>query len=203
MTALTPSSRPVLADVLPLPVVRTRGGAAVREIALVLAGTIVLSLVSQVSIPLGFTPVPLTLGTFGALLVGAALGPARGLASIGLYMVLAAVGAPVLAEGATSGIATASFGYVVGYLLAGVALGWAARRGADRSVLRTGLAASVATSLVYVAGVPWLMVATGADLPTAIVLGVVPFLIGDVIKAVAAALLLPAAWRAVDAVRRV
>lgn len=192
---------PVLADTLPL-AARSRAGAAAREVGLVLAGTLVLTLVSQVAIPLPFTPVPLTLGTFGALLVGAALGPARGAASIGLYALLAACGAPVLAGWSASGIATASFGYVIGYVLAGVALGLAARRGADRSVWRTGLAASAATALVYVAGVPWLMVATGADLPSALVMGVVPFLIGDVLKALAASALLPAAWRGIEAVRR-
>lgn len=199
MTALTPS-QPVLADTL-IGVARTRGGAAVRDLSLVLAGTLVLTLVSQVAIPLPFTPVPLTLGTFGALLLGASLGPLRGGAAVGLYAALAAVGAPVLAGWPVSGVATASFGYVIGYLLAGIALGWAARRGADRSVWRTALAASGATALVYVAGVPWLALSTGIDLPTALLQGVAPFLVGDVLKALAVTALLPGAWRVVDAVR--
>lgn len=199
MTAV-PASRPVLADVIPGSG-RTPAGAIARETALVLGGTAVLTLVSQVAIPLPFTPVPITLGTFGALLVGAALGPRRGVLSLGLYAVLAAVGVPVLAGWSAAGPATASFGYVIGYILGGAALGWAARRGADRSVWRTALAASVATCLVYVAGVPWLMAATGAPLGAALVMGVAPFLVGDVLKALAAAAVLPAAWRLVSAVR--
>lgn len=199
MTALTPS-RPVLADALP----DAHGRAAVvaREIGLVLAGTLLLTLVSQIAVPLPFTPVPLTLGTFGALLVGASLGPLRGTLSVGLYAVLAALGAPVLAGWASTGVHVASFGYVIGYVLAGAALGWAARRGADRSVAGTALAATGATALVYVAGVPWLMAAAHMDLPTALLLGVAPFLVGDAIKAVAAALLLPGAWRLVEGAHR-
>lgn len=194
MTAL-PLPRPVLADRLP-----ARGTA--RTILLVLAGTLVVTLVSQVAIPLPFTPVPLTLGTFGALLVGAALGPARAAGSLGLYALLAAAGAPVLAGWSASGVATASFGYVIGYLLAGVALGAAARRGADRGIGSTALSAIAATALVYLAGVPWLMASTGMDLATGLAQGVAPFLVGDAIKAALAAALLPAAWRIVGSPER-
>ncbi|GAB2539353.1 biotin transporter BioY [Brachybacterium huguangmaarense] len=194
MTAL-PLPRPVLADRLP-----ARGAA--RTILLVLAGTLVVTLVSQVAIPLPFTPVPLTLGTFGALLVGAALGPARAAGSLGLYALLAAAGAPVLAGWSASGVATASFGYVIGYLLAGVALGAAARRGADRGIGSTALSAIAATALVYLAGVPWLMASTGMDLATGLAQGVAPFLVGDAIKAALAAALLPAAWRIVGSPER-
>lgn len=198
-----PVARPVLAEAVPGLRALARPGTArwAREALLVVGGTIALTLISQVAVPLPFTPVPLTLGTFGALLVGASLGPARGTASVGLYAVASAAGAPVLAGWSASGIATASFGYVIGYVLAGTALGFAARRGADRSVRWTALAAVGATCLVYLAGVPWLMAVTGADLGTALYQGVAPFLVGDVIKAVAAAALLPAAWRLVDSAR--
>ena len=172
------------------------------DLGLVLAGLVVLTLLSQVAIPLPFTPVPLTLGTLGALLVGAALGPARGLGATGLYALLAALGAPVLAGWSTTGIATASFGYVIGYVLAGAALGWAARRGADRSVARTAIAAIFATALVYLPGVAWLMAVTGADLLAGLQMGMFPFLIGDAIKAVLAAMILPAAWSAVGRIRK-
>lgn len=190
-SATTLAHRPVLSERF-LP-----ASSAARTIALVLAGTAALTLISQVSIPLPFTPVPLTLATFGALLVGASLGPARGTAAVGLYAVLAAVGAPVLAGWSSTGVAAASFGYVIGYVLAAAALGVAARRGADRSAWRTVLAALAATALVYAAGLPWLALATGADLSTTLVQGLVPFIPGDIVKAVAAAALLPAAWKLV------
>lgn len=167
-----------------------------RDAALVAAGTAVVTLLAQVAVPLPGTPVPLTLGTFGVLLVGAALGPARGALAVGLYALAAALGAPVLAGWAVGTAATASFGYVLGYLPAALALGLLARRGGDRAVAHTALAAAGATALVYLTGVPWLMAATGLDLRAALLAGVVPFLVGDALKALATAALLPASWRA-------
>lgn len=170
----------------------SRGRAA--DLALVLGGTLALTLISQVAVPLPFTPVPLTLGTLGALLIGSALGPTRGVAAVGLYGILAALGVPVLAGWSATGVTTASFGYVIGYVLAAAALGAAARRGADRSFIRTGLAAIGASALIYLPGLAWLMLATGMDLTAGLVAGVAPFVVGDVIKALAAAALLPGAW---------
>jgi biotin transport system substrate-specific component len=176
----------VLADVLP--------GARVRDAALVLGGAATIAAVGQLAVPLPFTPVPLTLGTFAVLLVGAALGPARGALSVLILLAAGLAGAPVFADGA-SGWALASFGYILGYLPAAALLGHLARRGADRSPWRTTLGAIAATALVYVPAVPWLMVFLGIDLGQALLLGVVPFLLGDAIKAVAAALVLPGTWR--------
>lgn len=193
------SDRPgtaVLAD--SLPVGRTR----LTDAALVLTGTIVLTLLSQVVVPLPFTPVPLSLGTLGALLVGASLGPARGTAAVALYAALAALGVPVLAGWAATGVASASFGYTIGYVLAAALLGSAARRGADRSALRTGLAATAATAAVYVPGLAWLAASTGMDLRSVLVAGLVPFLLGDVIKAFLAAVLLPGGWALVRRAER-
>jgi biotin transport system substrate-specific component len=184
MTATTA----VLADVLP--------ASRAKDVALVVGGAAFVALVGQVAVPLPFTPVPLTLGTFAVLLVGATLGPWRGGAALGLYAVAGLAGAPVFAGGA-SGWALASFGYVLGYLPAAALVGHLARRGADRSPWRTALAALGATTLVYAAGVPWLMGFAGLGLPEALALGVAPFLVGDAVKAVAAALLLPGTWRLV------
>lgn len=197
MTAQTAlAHRPVLTDrVLPIP-------SLARDLTLVALGTAALTLIAQVSIPLPFTPVPLTLGTFGALLVGASLGPARGIAATGLYALLAAFGAPVLAGWSSSGLLTASFGYVIGYVLAGAALGYAARRGADRSAGRTAIAAIGATALVYVAGLPWLAFSAGLGLADTLAMGLLPFIVGDVIKAVAASALLPGAWALLGEKRR-
>lgn len=209
-TAALAAPRPVLADLLTRRDVRFSGavGASAaaragarpraRDAALVLAGAAVVTLVAQIAVPLPGTPVPLTLGTFGVLLVGAALGPARGGLAVGLYALAAALGAPVLAGWSVGTAATASFGYVLGYLPAALALGLLARRGGDRAVGRTALAAVGATGLVYVTGVPWLMAATGLDLRAALLAGVLPFLVGDAIKAVATAALLPASWRLVE-----
>ena len=98
--------------------------ARLREVGLVLAGTAALTLIGQISIPLPFTPVPITLGTFAALGVGVVLGSRRGALSALLLGALAAVGAPVLA-GWSSGV-VATFGYVIGYVLIAAIAGRAA-----------------------------------------------------------------------------
>lgn len=180
---------PVLADLIP--------GARVRDAALVLSGTALLAVAAQVAIPLWFTPVPLTLATFAVLLNGAALGPVRGGLSVLLYLAAGTAGVPIFAEHG-SGWAFASFGYVIGYLLAAVAVGALARRRADRSFAATAGMACAATVIVYAAGVPWLMAYAHVGLGSGMSLGVYPFLVGDAIKAVAAAALLPATWKLVQ-----
>lgn len=184
---------PVLADLLP-----RRAGIAraslVRDAALVVGGAAFLAAVAQVVVPLPFTPVPLTLATFGVMLLGAGLGPARGLAAVGLYLLAGVLGAPVFA-GATAGWAFASFGYAIGFLPAAAIVGRSARMGSDRKVtgmLGTAVAASAA---IYAFGIAWLMAWTGLGFGEALMLGMLPFLVGDALKIGAAALLLPSTWR--------
>jgi biotin transport system substrate-specific component len=152
---------------------------------------------AQIRIPLPFTPVPLTGQTFAVLLVGAALGSKRGAASLALYPLLGALGLPFFAGGA-SGLAYMSgptLGYLVGFVVAAYVAGLLAERGLERSV-RTSLIPFLAGTLViYIFGAGWLAVLFGIQ--QAITLGVLPFLVGDAIKLVLAALALPAAWKLV------
>lgn len=168
----------------PLPVILA------REAGLVLAGAVALALIGQISLPLPFTPVPVTLGTLAALGIGGLLGARRALGSVSLYGAAAALGAPVLA-GWSSGVG-ASFGYVLGYALAGVVAARALARGADGSrrplVVRVGLML-LASALVYIPGLAWLKVATGAAWGTVFAVGLAPFVIGDALKSAVAALL--------------
>ena len=92
--------------------------------------------------------------------------------------------------------------FVVGFVLAAGLVGWLAQRGADRHVLRTALMMVLGNLVIYAVGVPWLMQAAGMDLATALDKGVVPFLLGDGLKVLAAAGLLPAAWALVRRVER-
>ena len=105
---------PVLADLLP----KSRA----KEVALLLAGTLLLTIAGQIAVPLWFTPVPLSLATFAVVLEGAALGPWRAVGSVGLYLVLGMAGAPLFAD-QHSGWAFASFGYIVGYVPAAMVVG--------------------------------------------------------------------------------
>lgn len=185
-TAATPVARErVLADLVP--------GGLVRDVLLVGAAAVLTGIAAQVFIPLW--PVPITLQTFTVLLAGAALGPLRGGASMLLYLGIGAAGVPWFAE-QNSGIGFVTFGYVAGFVLAAILVGWLARRGATRTVLGT-IGAMVAGNLViYAIGVPYLAVsAFGGDLAAAIGAGAVPFLAGDALKILLAAGLLPAAWR--------
>lgn len=188
MSSIATTAPRTLADVVP--------GGLVRSIVLVLAGAGFVGLAAQVAIPLPFTPVPLTLQTGAVLLTVAALGSTRGLASMGLYLVAGMAGAPWFSDGA-AGWHFASFGYIVGFVLAAVVVGKLAERGADRHVLKAAGLMVLGNLCIYAVGVPFLMAFAGMGLATALALGVLPFLIGDAIKIAVAAAALPAAWKLV------
>jgi biotin transport system substrate-specific component len=191
MSSISVSPR-TLADVIP--------GGLVRSIALVVGGALFVGLTAQVVIPLGFTPVPLTLQTLSVLLVGAALGSTRGLASMGLYLVAGLAGVPWF-QGWSTGL-TPTIGYVVGFVAAAWLVGLLAERRGDRTPLRAAGLMVAGNVVIYAFGVTGLLLMTPFDLPTAVAKGVVPFLLGDAIKIVAAAALLPTAWKLVGGSRR-
>ncbi|MFF0748796.1 biotin transporter BioY [Streptomyces sp. NPDC004267] len=178
----------VLADLIP--------ASRVRDLALVAGGAVLTGLAAQLSVPVPGSPVPVSGQTFAALLVGTALGARRGFLSLGLYAVAGMAGLPWFAE-ASSGWAMPSFGYILGMLLAATVVGALARRGGDRSVLRTAGTMVLGSAIIYAVGVPYLALATGMTLGQAVAAGLVPFLIGDALKAALAMGALPAAWKLV------
>lgn len=189
---LSPTVRPVLADLVPSVTARR----AVTDALLIGTGTLFVAAFAQLSITLPFTPVPITLSSFAVLLTGAALGSRRGALSMALYILAGVLGAPFYADGA-SGWAFASFGYVLAYLPAAAVAGHLARRGSDRTPWGTVALVAAASLTIYVPGVAWLMAYLGVDLRTALALGVTPFLIGDAVKAIALGAVLPTAWKVV------
>lgn len=193
LTAHPAAPRRVLAELIP--------GSRVRDGVLVIGVAAVVALASQVSVPLGFTPVPLTLGSAAALIAGATLGPVRGSLSIGLFLLAGILGAPVFA-GQTGGYLFATFGYAAGYLPATALVGSLARRGHDRAPHKLIAGICVASLIIYTGGVGWLMAFTGAGFGTSVAEGVLPFLPGDAIKVLATALVLPVAWRVISQRRR-
>lgn len=168
----------------------------VRHAALILAGTLLIALSAQVSIPVPGSPVPITGQTFGVLLAAGALGFRRGIAASGLYLLLGAVGLPVFAQGAhgTSVILGATGGYLVGFVLAASVVGRLAELGWDRNLIGAIGAMLIGSVLIYAVGLPWLMAVTGFDAETAIAKGLTPYLLGDAIKLALAAVAFPAAW---------
>jgi biotin transport system substrate-specific component len=171
-----------LADLVP--------GALVRDVALVIGTAALTGIVAQVSIPLPFTPVPITLQTVTVLLAGAALGPIRGGLSMLLYLVAGVAGVPWFSQH-ESGWALATFGYIIGFVVAATLVGAFARRG----VLGAFFLMILGNLVIYALGVTWLANFAGVDLPTALGFGLWPFLIGDALKIALAAGLLPAAWK--------
>jgi biotin transport system substrate-specific component len=176
----------VLADLVP--------GALVRDVALVIAAAALTGIAAQISIPLPFTPVPISLQTFTVLLAGAALGPIRGGLGMLLYLVAGLAGVPWFSE-QQSGFEFPSFGYIIGFVLAAPAVGWLARRGLDRTVPGTVGIMVLGNLAIYVIGVAWLAKSLELDLSTALQFGLWPFLIGDALKIALAAGLLPGAWK--------
>ncbi|MFE6743330.1 biotin transporter BioY [Streptomyces tubercidicus] len=181
----------VLADLLPA---ATASRARVRDAALVVGGAALTGIAAQIAVPVPGSPVPVTGQTFAALLVGASLGAGRGLLSLALYALAGLAGMPWFADGA-SGAGGATFGYIAGMMLAATAVGALARRGGDRGMLRTAATMAVGSALIYAVGVPYLALSTGMSLGEAVAAGLVPFLIGDALKAALAMGALPTAWK--------
>jgi len=180
--------------------------ARVRHAFLIVAGALFVALTAQfqVRFQVAETPVPITGQTFGVLLVGGALGMRRGALALLLYLVMGLF-LPVYAGGASGAerfvaqdggrwVLGATGGYILGFVFAAALVGWLAEMGWDRRLIGSIGAMALGNVLIYLLGVGWLMAATGSDLGTGIAKGVMPFLIGDAIKLVAAAALFPAAW---------
>lgn len=175
----------------------------VRDVVLVVLGSLLVALFAQISIPLPFTPVPLTGQTFAVLLVGAALGSKRGAASLGLYLVEGAAGLPFFAGGKSGifnpdGSMLVTMGYLVGFIVASYVIGLMAERGLDRSLKTSLLPFLVGTVIVYAIGATWLTIALHWTPADGFAKGVLPFLIGDAIKLILAGLALPGAWAMVN-----
>lgn len=195
-------------------------GSRVRHIGLIVAGAALIALCAQITIvqsgqtiplvadfrvTLAQSPVPITGQTFAVLLVGGALGTRRGVLSVLLYLAIGLL-LPVYAE-ASSGLDSfvsrnaagtivfgATGGYLIGFLAAAAITGRLAELGWDRHIVGAVAAMFIGNVVVYLVGVPWLGMAIGVDLPTALAFGLTPFLIVDGIKLLLAAGVFRAGW---------
>ena len=163
------------------------------DVALVIGGAGLTAIAAQIQIPM--FPVPMTLQTFAVLLVGATLGAGRGALSMATYLAMGAAGLPVFAAAKTLSGVLPTTGYLVGFVFAGALVGFAANRGWTKNPLKLTAAFATGSLVIYAFGVTGLMLTLGLTPSQAIAGGVIPFLLGDVIKALAAAALLPAAWK--------
>lgn len=161
----------------------------IQEVIVILVFSALVALTAQITIVLPFTPVPITGQTFGVLLTGAALGSKRGALSIATYLGIGSLGLPVFARAG----GPATYGYLVGFVLAAFLVGWLAERGWDRSYWRSALAMLAGNAILYVPALFWLSTFIGAD--KVLAAGLLPFIPGDVIKLLLAAAALPSAWK--------
>lgn len=200
---------PLSVRTLPLTLADLTPRRRVVDVALVAGFALLTAVAAQVSIPLGFTPVPITGQTFAVLLAGGALGASRGASSQLLYVALGALGLPFYADGQGGwDIATGSTaGYFVGFIVAAGVIGFMSEHGQDRHLFTAVPAFIAGTAVIYACGTVWLAASidvpltAGAGKPSAIAYGVAPFLVGDLVKAALAGVLLPAAWRATTRLR--
>jgi biotin transport system substrate-specific component len=180
------------------------GGGLLADVLLVAGGAGFVALAAQVSIALPFTPVPITGQTFAVVLVGAGLGAVLGLASLGLYLFVGALGAPVYADGdhGWDVLTGPTGGYIVGFVLAAGLTGYLAQRRWDRRFSSAVAAMLTGNVVIYLVGLPWLAEQIDAGLEGTLEAGLYPFVVGDLLKLYLAGALLPAAWGLVGRVRR-
>lgn len=179
------------------------GGGLLADVLLVAGGAGFVALAAQVSIDLPFTPVPITGQTFAVVLVGAGLGAVLGLASLGLYLFVGALGAPIYADG-THGwdvLTGPTGGYIVGFVLAAGLTGYLAQRRWDRKFSSAVAAMLTGNVVIYLVGLPWLAEQIDAGLEGTLEAGLYPFVVGDLVKLYLAGMLLPVAWKLVKRLR--
>lgn len=199
MTAQAPTLR---LAVLP------RGG-LLADALLVAGGAALVAACAQISIHLGFTPVPITGQTFAVVLVGASLGSLRGTASLLLYVLVGLAGAPVYTQHKHGWevVSGSTGGYLVGFVVSAALVGFLAERGWDRRISSSVSAMLTGNVVIYVFGLVWLHHWLGAhnfgsSWATTLNDGLYPFVPGDLIKLYLAAAALPAAWKLVGAAGR-
>ncbi len=159
---------------------------------LVVAASAFVAVCAHLSIPLPFTPVPITLQNFAVILVGLMLGPVAGFSAMVLYLAEGAMGLPVFTPHSLGGVAHLigpNAGYLFAYPVAAAVAGWTAR--AMRRVttgFRAGMVASIAASLpIFVLGASWLGHMMHLGFAATWTLAVAPFLLGEAVKITALA----------------
>ncbi len=174
----------------------SRPGWAPREVALAGLFAALTAVGAQIQVPLPFSPVPVVLSNFFAILAGLALGARLGVASQVAYVAGGAAGLPIFAgfRGGVSVLAGPTGGYLVGFILAAAVAG-GLRGGPAGTARRATWSAAAAAASVYVPGVLWLGVVTGAGAHKVMLIGVLPFLPGDALKVLVAGAVTPSLAR--------
>ena len=173
--------------------IKTKENEFLKSIFLVLSGVIFLSIMSQLIIPLYFTPVPISLGSFGVILIALLYGRKLGTATVLSYVVAGSLGAPVFAGFKAGSLFSPTGGYILGYIAAALILGFLSDKGIAKSYVKTFLSLLLASAVILVLGALVLILFVPSK--SVFMIGVLPFLPGDMLKVVAATLLFPRLWK--------
>ncbi len=167
----------------------TRASESARQVAIVVGASLFVALCARITIPLPFTPVPLTVQNFGVLLVGLLLGSKRGFAALALYLAEGAMGMPVFSPTGIGGVAQlfhgATSGFLLAYPLVAFLTGYVFERG-RRSFARAAVAGFFAEIVLFTSGLAWLAILTHS-VAAAFRLGLYWFVFAEVIKIMMAA----------------
>ena len=164
------------------------------DVALIIAGSLLIALCAQVKIWLPKNPVPVTGQTFAVLMIGALFGARRGCFTVIAYITAGLAGLPVFALGGGLAVLRGfTGGYLVGFVAAAYIVGLLAERGWDRQVWTTILAMLLGNIVIYTFGLLWLSCLPGIN--NILRVGLYPFIIGDLLKIALAAAILPSGWR--------
>ena len=180
---------PVLAD--------SFASSLVRNAVLVFGGALFMVLCQQISIAVPPSPVPITGGTLGVMLIGSALGSKRGVSAMALYLMMGLF-LPVYSEGREGLevlVNSASSGYFLGFLVSAYVVGWLAERGGDRMFLTAFASFVFAQLIIFGFGLAGLKLYSGEDWSWVIHNGFTIFIIGGLVKAAIGAIAMPAAWK--------
>ncbi|MER9082558.1 biotin transporter BioY [Mesorhizobium sp. M0028] len=189
--AISTTMRPLISLALPEKGATRLAG----QLLLAIAGTLLLILSAKTKVMLG--PVDISMQTLAVFLIAAAFGMRLGVATLLLYMAEGAWGVPVFQSTPEKGIGIAYMlgstgGYLAGFVVMAAIVGWAADRGWDRHPIKLFNAMLVAEIVMMAMGFAWLALLIGPEKSWQF--GVVPFIVGDLIKVALAASLVPAAW---------
>jgi len=173
--------------------IKTKEKEFLKSIFLVLSGVIFLSIMSQLIIPLYFTPVPISLGSFGVILIALLYGRKLGTATVLSYVATGSLGAPVFAGFKAGSLFSPTGGYILGYIAAALILGFLSDKGIAKSYVKTFLSLLLVSVIILILGALVLMLFVPSK--NVFMAGVLPFIPGDMLKAVAATLLFPRLWK--------
>ena len=173
--------------------IKTKEKEFLKSIFLVLSGVIFLSIMSQLIIPLYFTPVPISLGSFGVMLIALLYGRKLGTATVLSYVAAGSLGAPIFAGFKAGSLFSPTGGYILGYIAAALILGFLFDKGIAKSYVKTFFSLLLVSVIIFILGALVLMLFV--PIKNVFMAGVLPFIPGDMLKAVAATLLFPRLWK--------